>query len=144
DILSSFSQREMIVRRHLCYYSALMSESADLGHLNRLYEQSLRSDHLRFQADMDRIQLQGVVLRQGDNLKDGLKLLNLRKGRAESLTKRLHMVFCALAAARVHRPEGWVSIEEIGQLEGWSGGGSVAVAKLLVNEFELGPSHLGI
>jgi SAM-dependent methyltransferase len=46
------------------------------------------------------------------------------------------VAFCALAAARLYRSDGCLSVDEIGTLEGWAREGSVA--KLLANEFEFG------
>jgi SAM-dependent methyltransferase len=40
----------------------------------------------------------------------------------------------------VYRPEGWLSIEDLAKLDGWSG----AVAKLVANEFEIGGRYTGI
>ncbi|HEY0986989.1 MAG TPA: hypothetical protein VGD80_08055, partial [Kofleriaceae bacterium] len=68
--------------------------------------------------------------------------LGLRKDRAKTLTNRIHVIFCALAAARVYRNDGYLSVGEIGELDGWPRDGSVA--KLLANEFELGADPRGI
>ena len=97
---------------------------------------------MQFRVDADRLQIDSRVLHRGDNIKEFLVLLNLRKDRAKTLTKRIHVMFCALAAARVRRGDGWVSVDEIGQLEGWSSDGSVA--KLLANELEFGAGAHGI
>jgi len=103
--------------------------------------EGLSADSLRFRADTDLLQVEDVELRIGTDITDYLPLLRLRKGRAARLTRRIHVFFCALAAARMYRPDGWISIDEIGALEGWSHWGTTSVAKLLANEFELGVAH---
>jgi len=103
---------------------------------------SLRPDQMRFRADAERIRIEDLELRPGDNIKEFLPLLSLRKGRAEKLTRRIHGLFCAMAAARIYRLSGWVSVEEIGKIDGWSREGSTA--KLLINELEIGTGDVGI
>src|SRR5690349_21424225 len=102
----------------------------------------VRPDQIRFRADAESLQLNSIHLHQGGNIKQFLKVLSLRRGRAETLTRRIHGLLCALAAARIHRTDGWLSVEEIGQLDGWSRDGSVA--KLVINELEIGTGDAGI
>lgn len=90
-----------------------------------------------FRVDVDLLQLDGVVLRRGERIEEEAReRLGLRRGRAKTLTSRIHVAFCALAAARVYRSDGCLSVDEIGTLDGWAREGSVA--KLLANEFEFG------
>ncbi|HEX8109072.1 MAG TPA: hypothetical protein VF516_15170, partial [Kofleriaceae bacterium] len=90
-----------------------------------------------FRVDADLLQLDDLVLRRGERIdEDARERLGLRKGRAKTLTNRIHVAFCALAAARVYRSDGCLSVDEIGTLDGWSREGSVA--KLVANEFEFG------
>jgi SAM-dependent methyltransferase len=90
-----------------------------------------------FRVDVDLLQLDDVVLRRGERIhEDARERLGLRRGRAKTLTSRIHVAFCALAAARVYRSDGCLSVDEISTLDGWACEGSVA--KLLANEFEFG------
>jgi SAM-dependent methyltransferase len=89
-----------------------------------------------FRIDSDLLQLGPDVVHRGGPITVLRERLGLRKGRASTLTSRIHLVFCALAAARVYRPDGYLAVDEIGTLDGWSREGSVA--KLLANEFDLG------
>jgi SAM-dependent methyltransferase len=94
-----------------------------------------------FRVDADLLQLDGTVLRRGERIEeDARERLGLRKGRAKTLTNRIHVAFCALAAARVYRSDGCLSVDEIGTLDGWAREGSVA--KLLANEFEFGAGFI--
>src|ERR1041384_2198067 len=95
-----------------------------------------------FRIDIDQLQLGDAQLRRGESSQVLRERLGLRRDRAKTLTNRIHVIFCALAAARVYRTDGYLSVHEIGKLEGWSRAG--AVAKLLANEFELGPDPPGI
>jgi SAM-dependent methyltransferase len=122
-----------------CYRGEIMATALEL--LSEAHRKGLRAEHMRFRADGDRLEIQDAVLQQGDDIKRALRLLNLRRNRAETLTRRIHLFYCALAAARIHRRDGWISVHEIGQLEGWAG---ASVAKLLINEFELGAGAPGI
>lgn len=89
-----------------------------------------------FRIDVDLLQLGEEAVLRGGSVGALRPRLGLRKGRASTLTKRIHLVFCALAAARVYRSDGCLAVEEIGQLDGWARDGSVA--KLVANEFEFG------
>jgi SAM-dependent methyltransferase len=90
-----------------------------------------------FRVDVDLLQLDDAVVRRGERIEeDARERLGLRRGRAKTLTSRIHVAFCALAAARVYRSDGCLSVDEIGTLDGWASEGSVA--KLLANEFEFG------
>jgi SAM-dependent methyltransferase len=109
-----------------------------LDALVEAHRKGLRAESMRLRVGSDELQIEEVVLHRGDDIKRALRLLNLRKNRAETLTRRIHLLFCALAAARVRRRDGWVTVKEIAQLDGWSGG---PVAKLLINEFELAVDH---
>src|SRR5262249_52118957 len=88
-----------------------------------------------FRIDSDLLQLGHEVVHRGAPITVLRERLGLRKGRAGTLTSRMHLVFCALAAARVYRPDGYLAIDEIGTLDGW--GGDTSVAKQLANELEL-------
>jgi SAM-dependent methyltransferase len=91
-----------------------------------------------FRVDVDLVQLDDLVLRRGERIEEEAReRLGLRKGRAKTLTSRIHVAFCALAAARVYRGDGCLSVDEIGTLDGWSPREG-SVAKLLANEFEFG------
>lgn len=90
-----------------------------------------------FRVDVDLLQLDDLALRRGERIDENAReRLGLRRGRAKTLTNRIHVAFCALAAARVYRSDGCLSVDEIGSLDGWAREGSVA--KLLANEFEFG------
>src|SRR5215468_378569 len=92
---------------------------------------------MSFRVDADLLQLDQIVLRRGERIEeDTRERLGLRRGRAKTLTNRIHVAFCALAAARAYRSDGCLSVDEIGTLDGWSREGSVA--KLVANEFEFG------
>jgi SAM-dependent methyltransferase len=86
------------------------------------------------------MQLGNVVVPRGGSTIALRERLGLRKGRANNLTVRIHLVFCALAAARAYRSDGWLTVAEIGALDGWERNGSVA--KLFANEFELGANAI--
>jgi SAM-dependent methyltransferase len=109
-----------------------------LDALVEAHRKGLRAESMRLRVGGDELQIEEAVVHRGDDIKRALRLLNLRRNRAETLTRRIHLLFCALAAARVRRRDGWVTVKEIAQLDGWSGG---PVAKLLINEFELAGEH---
>src|SRR5437868_5476709 len=88
-----------------------------------------RGEDTRLRVESGHLVVRGERLAIGDNIKQFRLLLNLRRGRAERLTKRIHVFFCALAAARVYRTDGWLWIHELAKLDNWSG----AVAKLVAN-----------
>jgi SAM-dependent methyltransferase len=122
-----------------------MPDLTELDLLTEAHPRGVRGEMLRVRVDVDLLQIHGIPLRIGENIKPYLVHLNLRRGRAERLTRRLHTFFAAIAAARVYRADGgWLAIEEIGKLDGWSRENGGSVAKLIANEFEIGGRHLGV
>src|SRR5262245_21238344 len=92
-----------------------------------------------FRIDSDQLQLGHDVVHRGAPITVLRERLGLRKGRASTLTGRIHLAFCALAGARVYRPDGYLAMDEIATLDGWR---DSSVAKLFANEFDLGPDAI--
>jgi len=70
-----------------------------------------------FRIDTDLLQLGKEAVHRGAPIMVLRERLGLRKGRANTLTNRIHLVFCALAAARVYRGDGYLAVDEIGTRE---------------------------
>ena len=88
-------------------------------------------------VDHDCINVDGTYVHIDDRVQHLRERLSLRPQRARSFTRRMYLLYAAMAKARTLRSDGYLSVEDIARLDAWGNGKPARIAKALVNDLKI-------